>query len=85
MHTPVMKKLFLNLPQLGQANWWIEINTTQPPCIYYFGPFQNTEEAETLLSGYVEDLLQEGVETLESKIMRCHPTRLTIFNPDDAD
>ncbi|TVP68423.1 MAG: DUF1816 domain-containing protein [Leptolyngbya sp. LCM1.Bin17] len=80
-----MKKLFLNLPQLGQANWWIEIKTTQPLCLYYFGPFSNAEEAETFHSGYVDDLLQEGAETLESEIKCCHPTRLTIFNSDDAD
>jgi Domain of unknown function (DUF1816) len=29
---------------LGQA-WWIEINTVQPKCTYYFGPFIDQHDA----------------------------------------
>ncbi|MDX2241237.1 MAG: DUF1816 domain-containing protein [Leptolyngbyaceae cyanobacterium bins.302] len=62
---------------LGLA-WWVEIKTESPRCIYYFGPFQSSEEAETEKSGYVEDLQAEGAQNIAVVVKRCKPTELTI-------
>lgn len=75
----MIKQLFLNLPQLGKGDWWVEIITNKPQCIYYFGPFATFQEAELMQPGYVEDLIQEGVYTIQSMVKQCYPTQLTIF------
>ncbi|WP_373538830.1 DUF1816 domain-containing protein [Chamaesiphon sp.] len=62
---------------LGQA-WWIEVLTTQPRCIYYFGPFRGAELANLAVSGYVEDLEGEAAQGIKTQVNRCHPARLTI-------
>ncbi|MBE9166481.1 DUF1816 domain-containing protein [Pleurocapsales cyanobacterium LEGE 06147] len=65
---------------LGWA-WWIEINTQQPSCTYYFGPFLSQKEAFDAQSGYVEDLKNEGAQGIAVKFKRCkQPTELTIAN-----
>jgi Domain of unknown function (DUF1816) len=61
----------------GKA-WWIEISTSQPSCLYYFGPFANSQEAERLMAGYVEDLESESAQGIKTKIIRCKPDKLTI-------
>jgi Domain of unknown function (DUF1816) len=61
----------------GRA-WWIEISTSQPNCLYYFGPFANSQEAERLMAGYVEDLEGESAQGIKTKVRRCKPDRLTI-------
>lgn len=73
------KQLFLNLDQLGKGNWWIEMITSYPQCVYYFGPFVTYQEAETMRPGYVSDLLEEGVSTIQVIVNQCQPTQLTIF------
>lgn len=79
-----MKKLFLNLPQLGQGNWWVEIVTNQPFCIYYFGPFPDAHEAKLMQPGYVEDLTGEGINSIQAVVKQCYPTKLTVFEPEDS-
>ncbi|MEC4816570.1 MAG: DUF1816 domain-containing protein [Scytonema sp. PMC 1069.18] len=59
--------------------WWIEIVTAYPRCIYYFGPFASTEEAERLQAGYIEDLEQEGSQVIMIQIKWCQPQELTAF------
>ena len=61
----------------GRA-WWIEISTSQPNCLYYFGPFANSKEAERLMAGYVEDLEGESAQGIKTKIKRCKPDKLTV-------
>jgi Domain of unknown function (DUF1816) len=61
----------------GRA-WWIEVSTSQPSCLYYFGPFANSKEAERLMGGYVEDLESELAQGIQAKIKRCKPDKLTI-------
>jgi Domain of unknown function (DUF1816) len=61
----------------GRA-WWIEVSTSQPNCLYYFGPFANSKEAERLVAGYVEDLENESAQGIKTKIKRCKPDKLTI-------
>ncbi len=65
------------LPKLGMP-WWVEITTTTPACIYYFGPFESFVEAQAFCPGYVEDLEGEGARGLKTSIKRCQPEVLTI-------
>jgi hypothetical protein len=58
-------------------DWWVEIKTTNPNCIYYFGPFQCKDEAKAYYPGYIEDLVAEGAENFEIHIKRCLPDSLT--------
>ncbi|PSB59114.1 DUF1816 domain-containing protein [Chamaesiphon polymorphus] len=59
--------------------WWIEIFTAQPKCTYYFGPFDRIWEAETAISGYLEDLHSELAQGIQTKIDKCcQPDLLTI-------
>jgi Domain of unknown function (DUF1816) len=55
----------------SDLNWWVEIKTIDPRCIYYFGPFQCEGEALAYYPGYVEDLVAKGAENLEVSIKRC--------------
>ncbi|MEY3299194.1 MAG: hypothetical protein RLZZ597_2454 [Cyanobacteriota bacterium] len=79
----MIKQLFLNLPQLGKSNWWVEITTAKPICIYYFGPFMSFQEADAMRPGYVEDLLQENSVIIQALVKQCQPTQLTIFHESD--
>lgn len=80
----MIKQLFFNLSQLGKGDWWIEILTNRPFCIYYFGPFASFQEADTMRPGYVSDLMAEGVYTMQVLVKPCHPARLTIFDEAEA-
>ena len=63
---------------LGWA-YWIEIETSQPSCTYYFGPFLSLQEAKKAQTGYVDDLNQEQAVGIAVKIRRCKPTELTVI------
>jgi hypothetical protein len=71
--------------QESSEDWWVEIMTTKPHCIYYFGPFSNREEAVIAYSGYVEDLENEGAQGIVVVIKRCAPKILTICDEDEDD
>jgi Domain of unknown function (DUF1816) len=66
---------FLNF--WGQA-WWVEVLTTKPKCIYYFGPFPDRQQANLAISGYLEDLESESAQVIHLKVEQCKPKRLTI-------
>jgi hypothetical protein len=57
--------------------WWIEIYTEFPRCLYYFGPFDSGEEAQSHQAGYLDDLHQEGAENILAEIKQCQPLTLT--------
>ncbi len=59
--------------------WWVRISTTQPEVIYYFGPFDNFEEAKDSQGGYIEDLEQEKAVGISVEILWCSPVNLTVF------
>jgi len=61
----------------GRRPWWIEIYTDYPRCRYYFGPFESPAEAESHQSGFMEDLHQEGAESLKVEMKQCQPPILT--------
>jgi Domain of unknown function (DUF1816) len=58
--------------------WWVEVQTSVPRCTYYFGPFDNHEEARESREGYVQDLRQEGARDIVALVKQCQPDRLTI-------
>lgn len=63
--------------------WWIEIKTTLPSCIYFFGPFDNFKEAKELQDGYIEDLVTEKVFGITVEIKQCQPNLLTVFEESE--
>ena len=69
------------LEKMGMA-WWVEIVTEQPKCIYYFGPFASSYEAELPSIGYIEDLEQEEAQVIAVDIKQCQPKKLTIFEDE---
>jgi Domain of unknown function (DUF1816)/CpcD/allophycocyanin linker domain len=57
--------------------WWVEIATSQPNCLYYFGPFDERDEARSYESGYIEDLKSEGAQGIQVQLKQCQPSVLT--------
>jgi hypothetical protein len=70
--------------RLGLA-WWVEIQTSMPDCIYFFGPFISQKEAEAALPGYVEDLETEKAQAIIAEVKRCKPTQLTVCDEPDIN
>jgi hypothetical protein len=71
--------LCLILSEFKQGKWWVEIATTQPNCLYYFGPFDSEEEAKANESGYLQDLQDEGAQEIQVIICQGQPQKLTVF------
>lgn len=65
------------MQELSKA-WWVEIITSAPRCIYYFGPFEDYVEAKDTYPGYIEDLDSEGAQGIIVVIKRCQPEELTV-------
>ena len=72
------------LEKMGMA-WSVEIITVQPKCIYYFGPFASSYEAQLCSGGYIEDLEQEGAQEFAIDIKRGQPRELTIFEDESGE
>lgn len=63
----------------SQFLWWVKIQTTNPQCIYYFGPFINATDAYLHQAGYIKDLLAEGAEITDIRLLQQYqPEKLTI-------
>ncbi|MEN9216163.1 MAG: DUF1816 domain-containing protein [Gloeomargarita sp. HHBFW_bins_162] len=76
------RELFTSLLERVGLAWWVEIRTTRPPCLYYFGPFATREEAVAAQPGYLEDLVAEQAEGITWAIRQCRPQALTVETPD---
>ena len=72
-----------SLLNFRNKQWWIKISTEQPKCIYYFGPFENEQEAQDYSPGYIEDLKSEQAQGIKVAIQLCNPELLTIDAQDD--
>ena len=82
MHLPVLENLpFLNKIAFFNKNipYWVKITTAQPKCIYYFGPFDNPQEAKLNQNGYIEDLISEQASEIYAQIKKCNPKNLTVY------
>lgn len=64
-------------------DWWVEIISNKPCCIYYFGPFDSVQQATVDQNGYIEDLVNEGAQEITVQIKCCKPNELTIFPKDE--
>ncbi|AFZ07342.1 protein of unknown function DUF1816 [Oscillatoria nigro-viridis PCC 7112] len=73
-----MKEFLISLLNFFGLAWWVEVKTSAPRCIYYFGPFLTEKEAESAKAGYVEDIENEGAEGVSVSIYRCKPITLTV-------
>lgn len=73
-----MKEFLISLLNFFGLAWWVEVKTSSPRCIYYFGPFLTEKEAEAAKAGYVEDIENEGAEGVSVLIHRCKPITLTV-------
>ncbi|MCW6053577.1 DUF1816 domain-containing protein [Microcoleus sp. A2-C5] len=73
-----MKELLISLLNFFGLAWWVEVKTSAPQCIYYFGPFLTAQEAEGEKAGYVEDIENEGAEGISVSLHRCKPISLTV-------
>ena len=73
-----MEEFLISLLNFFGLAWWVEVKTSAPRCIYYFGPFLTAPEAEAAKAGYVEDIENEGAEGLRVSILRCKPVTLTV-------
>jgi hypothetical protein len=62
----------------AKLSWWLEIGTTNPLCIYFFGPFVDRVEAESSQEGFSQDLKDENAQVLYCNIKFCQPHQLTI-------
>lgn len=62
--------------------WWVRVETQFPACIYYFGPFDSSAEAEHHSPAYLHDLELEGAQGIRYRVQRCRPRRLTISQED---
>ena len=73
-----MKELLISLLNFFGLAWWVEVKTSTPRCIYYFGPFLSAKDAEAAKAGYVEDIETEGAQGISVSIQRCKPIDLTV-------
>ncbi|MEA5463360.1 DUF1816 domain-containing protein [Leptothoe sp. PORK10 BA2] len=74
-----MKNFLSNLFSSFTKSWWVEISTSQPRCLYYFGPFDTEGEADLHKAGYIEDLEQEGAKEIQVDVKCCaEPALLTV-------
>jgi len=80
----IIKQLFIGFMQGLNMDWWVEITTVKPRCIYYFGPFQTSFEARAAYPGYIEDLDSEGAQGIVVVIKRCNPDVLTMCEENDG-
>lgn len=62
-----------------RMSWWIKIDTCNPTCTYYFGPFDSHQEATHHQGGYLEDLHREGAKNIQVTVERACPKILTAF------
>ena len=58
--------------------WWVKILTNKPNYIYYFGVFDNYQEAESCKKGYIQDLEEEKAEIVDIEIEQCQPKQITV-------
>ncbi len=69
------------LERLGLA-WWVEVQTKNPDCTYYFGPFVTVHQAQFLQRGYLEDITQEGAQISSVELKQCNPESVTVSHED---
>ena len=65
------QKLIRNLGnKLGLA-WWAKIETDQPSCPYWFGPFITKRSLKENMSSFIKDLSDEGSKNIKHSLVSC--------------
>ena len=59
--------------KIQEYGWWIEIILDDSACIYYFGDFDNYQEAEHSKNKYVQNLEKEGAKIVDAQVGKCNP------------
>ena len=68
-HRP--KKLIRNFGnKLGLA-WWAKIETNEPSCTYWFGPFITKRSLKENISAFINELSDEGSKNIKHSLVRC--------------
>ncbi len=62
-----------------QSSWWIRITSYSPDGVYYFGPFDSWDEAESKQTEYIETIKYEGAAAIISQIKQCQPQQLPVY------
>jgi Domain of unknown function (DUF1816) len=75
---PAIKMLEESNSSPSQPMWWIKIYTIRPFCIYYFGPFNQIQEAQNSQFGYIDDLEKEDSKVVFKKLLWLNPQNLTV-------
>ncbi|MGB3137628.1 MAG: DUF1816 domain-containing protein [Nodosilinea sp.] len=72
----------LAVDQILDQDWWVKIETGEPACTYYFGPFYQKEEAKLSQAGYVDDLIEEGAKEIIVRVERAYPSQFTVYEQE---
>ncbi|MGB3532043.1 MAG: DUF1816 domain-containing protein [Microcoleaceae cyanobacterium] len=76
-----MKEILISILNFFGLAIWVKIDTENPICTYYFGPFLTKKEAIAEQQGYREDIESEDATIAQVKIKRCKPLNLTVLEP----
>tara|TARA_Y100001968_G_scaffold324496_1_gene364004 strand:+ start:60154 stop:60384 length:231 start_codon:yes stop_codon:yes gene_type:complete len=60
-----------SLGNIFGLTWWAKIETTNPNATYWFGPFLTRRSLKVNLSKFIEDLLEEGTQSVNHRFIRC--------------
>ncbi|MEP0799299.1 DUF1816 domain-containing protein [Funiculus sociatus] len=81
----IIREVLTGFVQGFRMAWWVEIATTEPRCIYYFGPFDNSAQAAAACPGYIEDIHKEKAQGMKVKIKLCKPEALTVCDEENDE
>ena len=56
--------------KLGLA-WWAKIETEDPSCTYWFGPFITKRSLKENIPSFLKDLSDEGKTNIKHSLVRC--------------
>ena len=51
--------------------WWAKIETKSPEVTYWFGPFLTRRHLKGNLPRFVDDLTDEGAQSISHSFIRC--------------
>ncbi|WP_404786231.1 DUF1816 domain-containing protein [Altericista sp. CCNU0014] len=60
------------------VGWWLEVGTTHPLQISYFGPFEDRTQAECAKHEYLEDFETEKANIVYARAKLCQPRKRLI-------
>ena len=56
--------------------WWLRVTTQEVE--YYFGPFAQQCDVAMKRSGFIKDLYDARITVIETEILWCQPTDITV-------